>query len=76
LALSVDALLEAKADELVLALLATHEPGGLGVEVVELTLEDRDHAARDVVVDLGILERSEPPLAPLGLVASLVEIVG
>ena len=37
--------------------LAVEEPAGLGVEVVELALEDRDHVPRDVLVDLGIGER-------------------
>ena len=31
---------------------------GLGVEVVELALEDRDDVPRDVLVDLGVLERA------------------
>ena len=34
------------------------ELAGLGVEVVELALEDRDHVPWHVLVDLGILERS------------------
>ena len=71
LALAVDALLEAEADELVLGDVSPHEPGRLGVEVVELPLDDRDHVARDVLVDLGILQRADPPLAVLVLVADL-----
>ena len=76
LALAVDALLEAEADELVLGDLAPHEPGGLGVEVVELPLDDRDHVAGDVLVDLGVLERADPALAGLVLVADLQLVLG
>ena len=65
LALAVDALLEAEADELLLGLLAAQEAGGLGVEVVELPLEDRDHVPGDVVVDLGVLEGADLALAVL-----------
>ena len=72
LALAVDALLEAEADELVLGRVAAHELGGLGVEVVELPLEDRDHVAGDVLVDLGVLERADLALA--GLVASVADL--
>ena len=39
---------------------------GLVVEVVELALEDRDDVARDVLVDLGVLERALAALALLG----------
>src|SRR3954449_2332981 len=53
LALAIDALLQAEADELLLGLLASQEAGGLGVEVVEFALENRDDVPRDVVVDLG-----------------------
>ena len=42
LALAIDALLQPEADELLLGLLAAQEAGGLGVEVVELALEDRE----------------------------------
>ena len=65
LALAVDALLEAEADELLLGLLAAEEAGGLGVEVVELALEDRDDVPGDVLVDLGVLERAALALAVL-----------
>src|SRR5919197_4404601 len=76
LALPVDALLEAELDELVLGLLAAHEACGLGVEVVELALEDRDHVPGDVVVDLRVLERPDPPLAVLRPGQVLVELGG
>ncbi len=56
LALAVDALLEAELDELVALELALQEAGGLGVEVVELALEDRDDVPGDVLEHLGILE--------------------
>ena len=58
LALAVDALLQAEADELVLLDLAAEVPLGLVVEVVELALEDRDHVPGHVLVDLGVLERA------------------
>ena len=64
LALAVDALLEAEADELVLGRLAVEELLGLVVEVVELALDDRDDVARDVLVDLGVVQR---PLLALAL---------
>ena len=73
LALAVDALLEAEADELLLGLLAAQEAGRLGVEVVELALEDRDHMAGDVLVDLRVLERAELALAVLLLARVLLE---
>ena len=73
LALAVDALLQAEADELLLGLLAAQEAGGLGVEVVELPLEDRDHVAGDVVVDLGVLQRPDLALAVLLLARVLLE---
>jgi hypothetical protein len=73
LALAVDALLEAEADELLLGLLAAEEAGGLGVEVVELPLQDRDHVPGDVVVDLRVLERAALALAMLPLARILLE---
>src|SRR3954452_15346397 len=73
LALAVDALLEAEADELLLGLLASQEAGGLRVEVVELALEDRDHVAGDVLVDLGVLQRADSALAVLLLPRVLLE---
>ena len=74
LALAVDPLLEAELDELVLGLLAPQESRGLGVEVVELALEDRDEVPRDVFVDLGVLERADLALALLRLGEVLVEL--
>ena len=65
LALAVDALLQAEADELLLGLLAAQEAGRLGVEVLELVLEDRDRVPRDVLVDLGVLERAALPFLPV-----------
>ena len=38
--------------------LPAQEALGLGVEVVELALEDRDDVAWDVLANLGVLERS------------------
>jgi hypothetical protein len=73
LALAVDALLEAEADELLLGLLAAKEASGLGIEVVELALEYRDDVAGDVLVDLGVLERAELALAVQLLVRVLLE---
>ena len=73
LALAVDALLEPEADELLLGLLAAQEAGRLGVEVVELALEDRDHVPGDVLVDLRVLERAELALAVLLLGRVLLE---
>ncbi len=58
LALPVDALFEAEADELVFGGVAGEELLGLGVEVVELALEDRDHVAGDVLVALRVLQRA------------------
>ena len=75
LALAVDALLEPEADELLLGLLAVEEAAGLGVEVVELALDDRDQVPGDVLVDLGVLERAELALALLGLGVVDVELV-
>ena len=51
------------------------EAAGLGVEVVELALEDRDQVPGDVLVDLGVLERAELALALLGLGVVDVELV-
>jgi hypothetical protein len=76
LALAIDALLEPEGDELVLRRLAPHELRGLGVEVVELALEDRDHVARDVLVALRVLERAHLALAGLVLVAHLELVLG
>ena len=56
LALAVDALLEAELDELVPVELALQEARRLGVEVVELALEDRDDVPGYVLEHLGILE--------------------
>src|SRR4029078_12733967 len=50
---------------------APHELGGLGVEVVELPLADRDHMARNVLVGFRGPEWSAPPLAGLVLLAHL-----
>ncbi len=58
LTLAVDALLEPEADELVLRRLAVEELGRLGVEVVELALEDRDDVPGDVLDDLGVAQRA------------------
>ena len=58
LALAVHALLEAELDELVFRHVAREEFGRLGLEVVELPLEDRDHVPRDVLQNLGVLERA------------------
>ena len=58
LALSVDALLQAEADELVLGGVTREVLGGLVVEVVELALEDRDDVPGDVLADLRIVERA------------------
>ncbi len=58
LALAVDALLQAEADELVLRRVTREELAGLTVEVVELVLEDRDDVAGDVLDDLRIGQRS------------------
>ena len=66
LALAVDTLLEAEADEVGLLDLAREEVGGLVVEVVELALDDRDDVTRDVLVDLGVVDRARSALG-LGL---------
>ena len=65
LALSVHALLEPEADELVLGRLPFEELLGLVVEVVELALDDRNHVAGHVLVDLGVLQRALAALALL-----------
>ena len=58
LALAVDALLEAEPMNSVSSMSPRRNFCGLGVEVVELALDDRDDVAGDVLVDLGVLERS------------------
>ena len=68
LALAVDALLEAEADELVFVQLAGEELLGFVVEVIELALDDRDHVPGDVLVGLRVLERPGAALAVLLLV--------
>jgi hypothetical protein len=75
LALAVDPLLEAEADELVLEDVAPHELRRLGVEVVELALEDRDHVPGDVLVHLRVLQRADLALAAVALLAVHVEFV-
>ena len=67
LALAVDALLEAELDELGLLDVAAQEALGLGVEVVELALDDRDDVAGDVLANLGVLERPWRPAVGGGL---------
>ena len=56
LALAVHTLLEAELDEVVLSQLALEIPRRLGVEIVELMLEDRDHVAGDVLDHLRVVE--------------------
>src|SRR5690606_18601884 len=73
--LPVNALLEAEADELLLVDLAAQEAAGLGVGVVELPLDDRDHVPGDVLVDLRVLQAPDRALAPLDLVVFLLELV-
>ena len=68
LALAVDALLEPEADELLLRHLALDELVDVGVEVVELALEDRDHVPGHVLVALGVLARPGLALA-FGLIS-------
>ena len=58
LALAVHALLEAELDELVLGDVAGQEFRRLGLEVVELPLDDRDHVPGHVPQDLRIRERA------------------
>src|SRR3954452_15550810 len=67
LALAVHALLQAEADELVLRRLAVEELRRLGLEVLELALEDRDDAPGDVLQDLRVVERPRPAGGPLAL---------
>src|SRR6201999_1838030 len=67
LALAVDALLQAEADELVLGRLTVEELRRLGLEVLELALEDRDDVTRDVLTDLRVLEGAGPAGGPLAL---------
>ena len=64
LALAVDPLLQPEADELVLRRLTVEVLLGLVVEVVELALEDGDDVARDVLVDLRVVQG---PLLALAL---------
>src|SRR5215218_3220271 len=66
LALAVDALPEAEGDERVLSLPPAEELARLGVEVVELPLQDRDHVTRHVLQDLRVLERALPALGLAG----------
>ena len=68
LALPVDALFEAEADELLFGQLAGEELLGFVVEVVELALDDRDDVPGDVLVRLRVLERAGAALAALLLV--------
>jgi hypothetical protein len=65
LALSIDALLEPEADELVLGNLAGEEGLGFVVEVIELALDDRDDVTGDVAVGLRVLQSPGAALAPL-----------
>ena len=58
LALAVDALLQAEADELVLGRVAGEVLLRLVVEIVELALDDRDEVPGNVFADLGVLERT------------------
>ena len=58
LALAVDALLEAELDELVFLGLAREEFRRLGLEVVELALQDRDHVPGHVLEHLWVLQRA------------------
>src|SRR6185295_16512390 len=65
LALAVDALLEAEADELVFGHLAGEELLGFIVEVVELALDDRDDVPGDVGVGLRVLQGAGAAFAAL-----------
>src|SRR3954452_19311700 len=67
LALAVHALLQAEADELVLRRLAVEELRRLGLEVLELALDDRDDVPGDVLQDLRVVERPRPAGGPLAL---------
>src|SRR5579875_419293 len=66
LALTVDALLEAEFDELLFVDLAGKEARGLGLEVIELALQDRDHVAGHVPQHLRVRERPATVRRPLG----------
>ena len=66
LALTVDALFEAEADELVLLELTGEELLGFVVEVVELALDHRDDVTRDVLVGLRVIERCRRGLCRAG----------
>ena len=59
----------------VLGRLAVEELAGLGVEVVELLLENRDDVPGHVLVDLGVLDRADAALAALLLADVLLEPV-
>ena len=59
LALAVNALLEAELDEVLLDEVALEVARGLGVEVVEFALEDRDHVSRHVLEHLWVLKRTD-----------------
>ena len=58
LALAVHALLQAKLDELVFSRLSLQELRRLGLEVVVLALQDRDHVPRHVLEHLRVLQRA------------------
>jgi hypothetical protein len=58
LALPVDALLQTKLDELVFSRLPLEEFRCLGLEVVELALQDRDHVPGHVLEHLWVLQRA------------------
>ena len=58
LALAVHALLEAELDELVFLGLPVEEFLGLGLEVVELALQDRNHVPGHVLEHLWVLQRA------------------
>ena len=73
LALSVDPLLEAEADELGFRGFTVEELIGLAVEVVEFMLEYRDHVAGDIRVGLRVVQRPEPALALLEFAVFLLD---
>jgi hypothetical protein len=75
LALPVDPLLEPERDVGVLLDVPVEEPGRLGLEVLELVLEDRDHVPGDVLVDLRVLERADGPLSLPALLGIDVELM-
>jgi hypothetical protein len=58
LALAVDALLQAELDEVGLLQVTAQEAGRLGLEIVEFTLEDRNHMPGHVVDHFWILARA------------------